>query len=99
MTDWEDITNNIKRAMQAVNDAQEASETLMNETNMENLKTFQEQMAKLQEELCSTQWALDHAGQYSMDEVIDALNKMFSGRPAPYRSSQPVDISTKPKKH
>lgn len=96
MTDWDLMAEQIHRAMQIVNKAQEAGEKLADHANAENLTAFQEKMHRLQSELCSMQWALDHPGQYSMDEVISELNRLLSGKPAAYRSSKPVSEVQKP---
>ena len=90
MTDWDLMAEQIHRAMQMVNQAQQASEKLANQPTEENLSVFQENMQRLQSELCSMQWALEHPGQYSMDEVIAELNRLLSGKTAAYRLSKPI---------
>jgi hypothetical protein len=98
MTDWDLMAEQIHRAMQMVNKAQQASEKLATKPNEENLSVFQDNMRRLQNELCSMQWALEHPGQYSMDEVIAELNRLLSGKTAAYRSSKPISTEDKAEK-
>lgn len=95
MTDWDLMAEQIHRAMQMVNQAQEAGEKLANHADAESLTAFQENMQRLQSELCSMQWALEHPGQYSMDEVIAELNRLLSGKKAAYRLSKPINPEDK----
>lgn len=92
MTDWDFMVEQIHRAMQFVDQAAQASQALKRQTTAENLNAFQNEVRILQEELVDMQWAMEHPGQYSMDEVISALNEMFSGKPTSYRTSTKIEL-------
>jgi hypothetical protein len=92
MTDWDTIIEQIRRAMEMVDEAHQASENLQNNVTATNVDAFTRQVNRLRSELGSIQWALDHPGQVSMDEVVDALNRLFSGKSVGYRTSPPVDF-------
>jgi hypothetical protein len=34
---------------------------------------------------------LEHGSTYTMDELMDALSEMFSGKPATYRKTQHIE--------
>lgn len=91
MTDWEAITEQIHRAMISVGAAQQASENLQAEVNAKNLDHFTEELARLEKNLAALSWALEHAGQYSMDETIAYLAELIGGEPARYRTSTPIE--------
>jgi hypothetical protein len=91
MTDWELVSEQIHRAMRSVEDAHKASETLQNELNEQNLDTFRLELKKLYAELSEVQWALEHSGLYSMDEINNFLSKLLSGKKADYRTSTEVE--------
>lgn len=93
MTDWELISEQIHRAMEQVDSAQQASEALKSDVNAENLDAFTLELNKLLERLTSMQFALEHSGQYSMDEVIGTLSELLSGKPVKYRRSQEITLS------
>lgn len=95
MTDWDRIIEGIQRAMMGVEHAYRAGETLKASPNAESLDAFTVELKRLQEKLEEITWVLEHPGQYSMDEVNDALNRILGGQPAGYRRSRslnsPVD--------
>ncbi len=91
MTDWDRIVENIHNAMQAVDQAHEASENLRNHTTPETLDEFKAQMEELCEHLGALKTAMEHATAYSMDELVDALTRMYSGKPAAYRRTQHIE--------
>jgi len=88
MTDWDLIVEQIQNAMQAVDQAHEASEKLRNHTTVETFDEFQVQMQELCEHLSALKNVLDHTGAYTMDELVDMLSQMSSGKPAAYRRTQ-----------
>ena len=90
MADWDLIVEQIETAMQAVDQAHEASENLRNHTNHETFDEFTLQMQDLCEHLSSLKKILEHTSTYSMDELIDALSQMTSGKPAAYRRTKRI---------
>lgn len=93
MTDWEWLSEQIHRAMEQVDSAQRASVALKTEVNAQNLDAFTLELQKLLERLTSMQYALEHSGQYSMDEVINTLSELVSGKPVKYRRSKEISVS------
>ena len=91
MTDWDLIVERIQNAMQAVDQAHEASENLRNHTTPETFDEFQMQMQELCEHLGALKNVLEHAGTYTMDELVDVLSQMSSGKPAAYRRTQRIE--------
>ena len=91
MTDWDLIVEHIHNAMQAVNQAHEAGENLRNHTTPETFDEFKAQMEELCEHLNTLKNVMDHTGTYTMDELVDALSKMYSGKPAAYRRTQHIE--------
>ncbi|MFN2196872.1 MAG: hypothetical protein ACK2UW_12190 [Anaerolineales bacterium] len=91
MTDWELISEQIHQAMLSVEAAQQASEALQAEVNAKNLDNFTSELSMLEKNLTALNWVLEHTGQYSMDEVIEYLHELMSGKPAKYRTSIPIE--------
>ena len=90
MTDWDLIVEQIQNAMQAVDQAHEASKNLRNQATPETFDEFTTHMQELCEHLSALQKVLEHTSTYTMDELIDALSQMQSGKPAAYRRTQPI---------
>lgn len=90
MTDWDLIVENIQKAMQAVDQAHEASENLRNHVSADTIDDFKVHMLELCEHLSVLKYALEHASTYAMDELIDVLSQMYSGKPAAYRRTQRI---------
>ena len=90
MTDWDLIVEQIETAMQAVDRAHEASENLRNHTTTETLDEFTTEMQTLCEHLTALQQVLEHSTTYTMDELVDALSQMSSGKPAAYRRTKRI---------
>ena len=91
MTDWDLIVERIHNAMQAVDQAHEASENLCNHTTPETFDDFKSQMEELCEHLKTLKNVMEHTSTYTMDELVDALSKMYSGKPAAYRRTQHIE--------
>lgn len=91
MTDWDLIVERIQVAMQAVDQAHEASENLRDQATPETLDDFKTQMEVLCEHLSALKNALEHTSTYTMDELVDALSRMSSGKPAAYRRTQRIE--------
>lgn len=87
MTDWDRITTDIQQAMQAVNQANKASEALREQPDREHLENFQEQIRTLYLELQNIQYMMSHEDEFFNDEVADAMSKLFTGKPAPWHKA------------
>ena len=74
--------------MQAVDQAHEASENLRNEATPETFDEFQAHAQELCEHLSALKRVMEHSSTYTMDELIDAVSQMSSGKPAAYRRTQ-----------
>ncbi|GAB4492892.1 MAG: hypothetical protein Fur0016_13320 [Anaerolineales bacterium] len=74
MTDWELMVERIQNAMQALDKAHQAKETLQEQANGETLAHFQAQMKELEEHLRLMKQILEHEDTYSLDEIADALS-------------------------
>ncbi|MBI1792925.1 MAG: hypothetical protein HYR70_01870 [Chloroflexi bacterium] len=90
MTDWDQITEYIHNAMQAIESAHATTQKLQSDPNSEALAAFQAQMKELIERLTRLQKALDHESDYVLDELADRLAETLSGKPVPYRRTQKV---------
>jgi hypothetical protein len=91
MTDWDRIVEQIQNAMQAVDQAHEAGENLRNHTTPETLDEFKAQMEELCEHLSALKTVMEHSTAYAMDELVDVLSQMYSGKPAAYRRTQHIE--------
>lgn len=90
MTDWNLIIEQIEEAMQAVDQAHEASEYLRNHTTPETFDEFTTQMQSLCEHLETIKQVLDHSTAYTLEELVDAFSRMSSGKPAAYRRTKRI---------
>lgn len=97
MTDWDLIAEQIRTAMQAVDQVYQAKEALEAEQNSVTLDAFAIELKSLYEKLARMKWALEHPGQFSMDEVNDALSRVMDGEPVRYRTTKPLHNTSKPK--
>lgn len=91
MSELEEIGEAIRNTMRLIEQTQEAGEQLRNRTNRENLDEFRRRVLELQEELTRLQQILQRESTYSMDELIDLLTHMFSGRSSSYRRIPPLE--------
>jgi uncharacterized protein YukE len=73
MTDWFSMVDSIHAAMQAVDKAHEASESLREKTDRESMEKFQAEMKELSRHLEQMQNILAHEDTYTLDELADAL--------------------------
>lgn len=85
MSDLNLIAEYILNAMQAVVEAHDATENLKNSTNHRALDEFRGKMAELQEHLSKLKMVLDNEEAFAMDELVDALSRIFMGHQAEYR--------------
>jgi hypothetical protein len=91
MTDWDLIVERIQNAMQAVDQAHEATENLRNHATTEAFDEFKAHMLELCEHLSALKNVMEHTSTYSMDELVDVLSRMSSGKPAAYRRTQHIE--------
>ena len=87
MTDWDEIVGNIRNAMEALEGAHGASQTLRQDTNHANFELFRARMKVLEEHLSKLMIVLNHEEAYAMDELMDALSKVYSGHRAEHRGT------------
>jgi len=91
MTDWDLIVERIQNAMQAVDQAHAASENLRNHATPENFDEFKEHMQDLCEHLSALKNVMEHSSTYTMDELVDVLSQMSTGKPAAYRRTRHLE--------
>jgi len=91
MTDWDQIVEYIQNAMQAVDQAHEAGENLRNHVSPNTIDEFKAHMQELCEHLSTLKNAMEHSTAYSMDELVDVLSNIYSGKPAAYRRTQHIE--------
>jgi NADH:ubiquinone oxidoreductase subunit D len=84
MTDWDQMVESIQAAMQAVDRAHEAKESLRENANGDNLARFHAQMRELEEHLGLMKQILEHEDTYSMDEIADALGHALNKETSSY---------------
>ncbi len=85
MTDWDQVIEYIHNAMQVLDEAHGASEQLKENANHETFDAFRAKMAELHEHLSKLKGILDNEEAYAMDELMDALSRVYSGHRADYR--------------
>lgn len=91
MTDWDLIIEYMQNAMQAVEHTHEAGENLRNRTTPETFDEFRAHMEELCTHLSALKTVLEHGSTYTMDELMDALSEIFTGKPAAYRRTQHIE--------
>ena len=85
MSDLTLMAETIREAMQAVEEAHEATEELRAETNHTNFDAFKTKMAELHEHLSKLKMILDNEEAYAIDQLMDALSEAYSDHRADYR--------------
>ena len=90
MTDWDLIVEHIQTAMQAVDQAHEASNNLRNNTTPAAFDEFTAQMQELCEHLSTLKTVLEHSSTYTLEELVDAFSQITSGKPAAYRRTKRI---------
>ena len=75
MTDWFSMVESIHAAMQAVDKAHVATETLREKKDREAMEQFQVQMKELSKHLEQMQAILAHEDTYTLDELADAVGE------------------------
>lgn len=94
MTDWDEMVESIHAAMQAVDKAHVASESLREKTDSEGIKKFQAEMAKLYRHLEQMQRILAHEDTYALDEIANSLSEML-GEGRTYERIEHYDLKQK----
>lgn len=87
MTAWDEMVENIARAMEAVGEAHASVETLQREANANTFELFRQRMKALEEHLRRLQKVLDNEEAYAIDELMDALSRVYTDHAADYRST------------
>ena len=77
MTDWYTMVESIQAAMQAVDKAHLAAETLREKKDREAVEKFQVEMKELSKHLEQMQKILAHEDTYTLDELAEALGSML----------------------
>jgi hypothetical protein len=85
MSDLTLFAENIRTAMDAMEEVQEAEEVLRMRANRENYKAFRVSMETLIEHLNHVKNLLAHEDEVALDELGDALSHAFHGQTAEYR--------------
>lgn len=85
MTDWDEMVENINRAMEAVSEGHAAAQLLQHDVNAAAFELFRDRMKVLQEPLQRLKTVLDNEEAYAVDELMDALSRVYSGHAADYR--------------
>jgi hypothetical protein len=85
MTDWNEVVENIERAMKVSAAFHEAGEALVNQVHEDKVKVFIEQMDALQLELANIYKLIGPGSPVALDEVAEAVYHFVSGKHASYR--------------
>jgi hypothetical protein len=85
MTDWDMIVEYIHNAMEAVDEAHEASHDLRHNATPDTFDEFRVKMAELTEHLTRLQTVLNNEEAFAVDELADWISKMYTGHPSDYR--------------
>lgn len=85
MTDWDQITDYIQKAMHALDKAHEASNELRENGTHEVFDEFRTRMQELTDHLTKLQTVLDNQEAFALDEAADWLSKVFGAKEPSYR--------------
>jgi hypothetical protein len=80
MTDWNTMVEDIQAAMQAVDAAHAATETLREKADREAIDNFQIKMKELHHRLEQMQKILAHEDEYALDELAHALGAALGNK-------------------
>ena len=92
MTDWDQMIEYIHNAMQAVDEAHEASHGLREKPTPDAFEEFRMKMAELTDHLTKLQTVLDNEEAFAMDELVDWISKAYTGKPSEYRRTPRMQI-------
>jgi ribosomal protein L17 len=79
------IAEDILKAMEAVEEAHNATQELRENVDQIAFRSFRAKMAMLEDHLSKLKMVLDNEEAYAMDELMDALSQAYSGHRADYR--------------
>lgn len=85
MTDWDTMVEQIQAAMQAVDEAHAATQSLRAKADRDAIEKFQAQMKALYNRLDEMRKILAHEDQYALDELADALGASLGHKEAYHR--------------
>ncbi len=85
MSDLTLIAEYIHDAMQAIEEANRASQDLKENANHQTFDAFRTRMSELQEHLRKLKMVLDNEEAYAVDELVDAISIVYTGHRADYR--------------
>lgn len=94
MTDWDTMVEDIQAAMQAVDAAHAATESLRAKADREAIEKFQVQMKELYNRLDQIRRILAHEDTYALDELADALGAAL-GHKEEYHRIPHYDLNNK----
>lgn len=92
MTDWDTITEYIRNAMQAVDEAHEASHDLRENASHKAFDEFRAKLAELTDHLSKLQTVLNNEEAFAMDELVDWISKAYTGKPTDYRRTPRMEL-------
>ncbi len=87
MSDLTLIAEDILNAMQAVEEAHNATQVLREKNNHAAFDAFRAKMIELHDHLSKLKMVLDNEEAFAMDELMDAMSKVYSGHRADYRKT------------
>lgn len=96
MTDWELMVEQMRNAVQAVENAQQAANHLREERNNHTVHAFREHMLALANNLEALKKILDNENIYAQDEFAELLTQVLH-EPHVYRRIPPVPPIAHPK--
>ncbi len=96
MTDRDLMVERIQAALQALDEAHVAKETLRKQTNSTTLNSFRQRMLKLANELDELKQILNHENDYMQDELAEVISETLH-EPHSYRRIPPVEFAEEKK--
>jgi len=87
MSDLTLIAEYIVNAMQAVDEAHDATQDLRVKNDHAAFDAFRARMIELHDHLSKLKMVLDNEEAFAMDELMDAMSKAYSGHRADYRKT------------
>jgi hypothetical protein len=87
MTDWDQITESIQNAIQAMDKAHAASKAVREKATPETVDAFRDEMKTLHDHLAAIKFILEHESAYSTDEMVDVFSRLYGGKPSIYRAT------------
>jgi hypothetical protein len=87
MSDLTLIAEDILNSMQAVEEANNAAQALREKNNYATFDVFRAKMIVLHDHLSKLKMVLDNEEAFAMDELMDAMSKVYSGHRAEYRKT------------